>query len=57
LIEDSYARAKALLCEYRTLLNQGARLLLEKETLTPEDFPPLARADERQAADRAAEPV
>lgn len=57
LIEESYARAKAPLGENRTLLDQGARLLLEKETLTPEDFPPLARRDERPAADRATEPV
>lgn len=57
LIEDSYARAKSLLGEHRTLLDQGARLLLEKETLTPEDFPPLVRRDERTAADKTAEPV
>lgn len=57
LIEDSYARAKALLGEHRTLLDQGARLLLEKETLTPEDFPALVRRDEQTAADRTAERV
>jgi cell division protease FtsH len=57
LIEESYARAKTLLCEHRALLDQGARLLLEKETLTPEDFPSLARGDERPGADRVAEPA
>jgi cell division protease FtsH len=47
LIDDSYTRAKTLLCERRALLSQGAQLLLEKETLTPEDFPPLAYKNER----------
>ncbi|HET9715759.1 MAG TPA: ATP-dependent zinc metalloprotease FtsH [Pseudolabrys sp.] len=42
LIDEAYQRAKALLSERRALLNEGARLLLEKETLTPEDFPALA---------------
>ncbi len=44
LIDEAYQRAKALLSERRALLNEGARLLLEKETLTPEDFPALAGA-------------
>ena len=44
LIDEAYGRAKALLTERRTLLDQGAKLLLEKETITPEDFPPLAPA-------------
>ncbi|MGE0093242.1 MAG: ATP-dependent zinc metalloprotease FtsH [Alphaproteobacteria bacterium] len=42
LIDEAYERAKALLTEQRSLLDEGAKLLLEKETLTPEDFPPLA---------------
>ncbi|MDP3813786.1 ATP-dependent zinc metalloprotease FtsH [Pseudomonas sp.] len=41
LIDEAYERAKALLQSRRAELEQGARLLLEKETLTPEDFPPL----------------
>jgi cell division protease FtsH len=41
LIDDAYARAKALLQSRRAELEQGARLLLEKETLTPEEFPAL----------------
>lgn len=43
LIDEAYARATALLAEHRDELEQGARLLQEKETLTPADFPPLAR--------------
>ncbi len=41
LIEEAYARAKTLLQSRRAELEQGARLLLEKETLTPEEFPAL----------------
>ncbi len=44
LVDDAYRRAVALLTERRALLNEGARLLLEKETLTPEDFPALVQA-------------
>jgi cell division protease FtsH len=44
LIDEAYARAKEMLTERRALLDQGARLLLEKETLTPEDFPALRHA-------------
>jgi cell division protease FtsH len=44
LIDQAYAEAKALLQEHRADLEQGARLLLERETLTPEDFPPLRPA-------------
>jgi cell division protease FtsH len=43
LIDDAYDRAKQLLSERRSLLDEGARLLLEKETLTPEDFPALVQ--------------
>ena len=42
LIDDAYARALEILAGRRGLLDEGARLLLEKETLTPEDFPALA---------------
>ena len=41
LIDDAYGRATTLLESRRDDLEQGARLLLEKETLTPEDFPAL----------------
>jgi cell division protease FtsH len=39
LIDEAYGRAKALLESRRADLDAGARLLLEKETLTPEEFP------------------
>lgn len=41
LLDEAYTRAKALLQSRRIDLDAGARLLLEKETLTPEEFPPL----------------
>jgi cell division protease FtsH len=41
LIDGAYTRAKALLQSRRAELEQGAQLLLEKETLTPEEFPAL----------------
>ena len=43
LIDEAYGRARTILTERRTLLDQGAKLLLEKETLTPEDFPALVQ--------------
>ncbi len=42
LIGEAYERAKALLSKRRKDLEAGAALLLEKETITPADFPPLA---------------
>ena len=42
LIEAAYQRAQEILVERRALLDEGAQLLLEKETLTPEDFPALS---------------
>jgi cell division protease FtsH len=45
LIDESYTRAKEILSKRRAVLDQGAELLLEKETLTPEDFPPLAPSE------------
>lgn len=41
LIDEAYARAKSILSEQRSILEEGTKLLLEKETITPEDFPPL----------------
>jgi cell division protease FtsH len=46
LIDEAYARAKTLLTARRSVLDEGAKLLLEKETLTPEDFPALAQSRE-----------
>ncbi|MED5607460.1 ATP-dependent zinc metalloprotease FtsH [Pseudomonas sp. JH-2] len=44
LIDEAFRRARALLEQRRADLEEGARLLLERETLTPEDFPALAGA-------------
>ncbi len=41
LIDEAYAKAKATLIGRRNELEQGTQLLLEKETITPEDYPPL----------------
>ncbi|TNF83851.1 ATP-dependent zinc metalloprotease FtsH [Pseudomonas sp. ICMP22404] len=41
LLDESYARAKTLLQAHRSDLETGARLLMEKESLTPADFPAL----------------
>jgi cell division protease FtsH len=52
LLDEAYQRAKALLESRRADLDEGARLLLEKETLTPEEFPPLLPgAAKRDGAD------
>ena len=44
LVDEAYRRALAILADRRATLDEGAKLLLERETLTPEDFPPLAPA-------------
>ena len=41
LLDEAYARAKSLLQAHRADLEAGAHLLMEKESLTPEDFPAL----------------
>ncbi len=41
LVAEAYERAKAILTEKRQTLEEGASLLLQKESLTPDDFPPL----------------
>ena len=53
LIDDAYAQVKALLQRKRPELQLGAQLLLEKETLTPEDFPPLLPLPEPHPAQAA----
>ncbi|WP_149539647.1 ATP-dependent zinc metalloprotease FtsH [Siccirubricoccus phaeus] len=50
LIDTAYLRAKALLAERRADLEAGTRLLLERETITPDDFPPLRQGE--SAGDR-----
>jgi cell division protease FtsH len=42
LIEDADARARSILEAHREQLEEGVKLLIAKETLTVEDFPPLA---------------
>ena len=42
LVDRAYALAKEVLTARRTDLDAGTRLLLQKETLTPEQFPPLS---------------
>ena len=41
LLDEAYGRAKTLLDSLRADLEAGARLLMEKESLTPEEFAPL----------------
>lgn len=41
LLKDAYARARTLLEQRRADLDTGARLLLARETITPEEFPAL----------------
>jgi cell division protease FtsH len=52
LLDEAYNRAKALLERRRADLDAGARLLLEKETLTPEEFPPLMPLKPSESAPR-----
>ena len=44
LIDAAYAQAQALLKKNRKKLEEGSDLLLEKETITPDDFPALVQA-------------
>ena len=43
LIEQAYEQAKSILSAHLADLKTGAALLLDRETITPEDFPPIAR--------------
>ena len=43
LIDAAYAQAKSILTEHLDDLKAGAALLLARETLTPAEFPPIAR--------------
>lgn len=53
-VEGAFIRAKDLLKEHRSELDEGAQLLLSKETLTDTDFPAIRPIAERQA-NKAAE--
>ncbi|KPQ07361.1 MAG: cell division protease FtsH [Rhodobacteraceae bacterium HLUCCA12] len=44
LLETAFDRAIALLTERHDDLEAGAKLLMERETITPDDFPPLRPA-------------
>jgi cell division protease FtsH len=57
MIEEAYASANNLLRSRMDDLKAGARLLLERETITPEDFPPLQRREEAATAEDASVPV
>lgn len=47
LIDEAYEQAKALLSRHDDDLKRGATLLLERETITPDEFPPLQSLSER----------
>lgn len=48
LVDDAYAHAKSILEKRRKELEEGAELLLERETLEPSDFPPLQPVGKRK---------
>ncbi len=50
LLDEAYDRAKAILGDRAGDLKTGARLLLEKETITPDDFPPIQAESMAMAA-------
>ena len=50
MIEEAYSAAKDLLRGRAADLEAGARMLLERETITPADFPPLLRREPETAA-------
>jgi cell division protease FtsH len=51
LLDEAYERAKDVLRKRKKDLEAGTRLLLEKETITPEDFPPILPSPAQQAAE------
>lgn len=44
LIDEAYKQAGSILTEHLSDLKAGAALLLEQETITPEDFAPISRS-------------
>lgn len=56
LIDEAYARAKAILIKRRHELDAGTKILLTKETITPEDFPPLKHAA-KETVEETANPL
>jgi cell division protease FtsH len=49
LLETAFERALVLLTDARADLEAGARLLMDRETITPADFPPLKPQEARAA--------
>lgn len=56
LIEDAYTEAKRILQERRPDLDRGAELLLQKETLTPAEFPAILPAQVRTRTPPSSKP-
>jgi cell division protease FtsH len=50
LVRDAYTRATDVLVQRKSELEAGAALLLEKETLTPDEFAPLKGREGRDSA-------
>ena len=55
LIEQAYSRVMDILKTRRRDLEDGAALLLEMETVTPQDFPPIAEAGARKSGEQPAD--
>ena len=53
LIDEAYDRAKSILLERRSLLDEGVQILLERETITPEDFPALRHKKDEESDEDA----
>ncbi len=54
LLEAAFEQATTVLDAHLADLKAGAQMLLERETLTPEDFPPISRKTDAPAAHPAA---
>jgi cell division protease FtsH len=50
MVDEAFAQASAILTERRQDLDAGAALVLQKETITAEEFPPLKRKTTGMAA-------
>lgn len=55
LIADAYEQAKTILTAHMSDLKAGAALLLENETITPEEFRPISRANNGKTEQSATE--
>ena len=52
LVDEAFDSATAILTHRRPDLDRGAKLLLEKETLTADEFPPLFPSEDVGTAER-----